>query len=96
MPLFYSALHLMHACFDRDQLPPDQRHPELHKSHRDANGQILKWGVLDVVRVHYSATVSTAYSSLYTASVATRYKQAPGGDCSRLWVDYEAISTFAS
>lgn len=90
VPLFYSALHLMHAKFDADGLPAEQRHPDQHKSYREGNGVIRIWGTLDVVRAYYLG-VSSAYSQLFSASLATRYGIPPRGDCSRLWDAYEVI-----
>jgi len=95
VPLFYSAMHLMHAKFDLDQLPDDMRHPSRHNSHRE-DGVIAKWGTTDVVRQEYPSPVSRAYSSLLAAGHAARYNPEPiRGDGARLWSDYAVIEGFA-
>jgi hypothetical protein len=95
VPLFYSAMHLMHAKFDVDALPAGQRHPELHRTQRDATGAPVRWGTLDVVVQQYPASVSRAYRSLFQASTAVRYgKLTIQGGGSRLWADYEIIKDF--
>lgn len=95
VPLFYSAMHLMHAQFDLDQLPEDQRHPTQHKSYRDpAAGFVVTWGTLDVVRVRYARPISSAYSSLFSASTSTRYSTPLKGDGARLWDDHRTISDY--
>lgn len=93
VPLFYSGMHLMHARFDEDGLPPEKRHPDQHKSYRDG-GNIQTWGTLDVVRTEYSATLSRAYTSLFQASYATRYSSPLRGDGARMWADYDVIAGF--
>ncbi len=95
VPLFYSAMHLMHARFDADNLPADQRHPLRHNSQRDVSGNVIKWGTLDVVVIHYPPTISRAYKSLYAASRAVRYDSAPvPGTGTRFWNDYAVIDQF--
>jgi hypothetical protein len=95
VPLFYSAMHLMHARFDLDQLSADQRHPGQHKSYRDpSTGQVAKWGTLDVVRTVYPRHISSAYSSLFSASTAARYSAPIKGDGARLWAEHQVISDF--
>lgn len=93
VPLFYSAMHLMHARFDADQLPTDRRHPDRHNSYRPG-GSIVAWGTTDVVRQHYSTTISRAYTSLVMAGHATRYSSPLRGNGDRLWQDYDVISRF--
>lgn len=90
VPLFYSAMHAMHARFDEDELPEDMRHPDQHKSRREG-GRILVWGTVDVVRSQYDGTVSRAYTSLFLAGWATRYSSPLVGDGARLWADYETL-----
>lgn len=93
VPLFYSAMHLMHAQFDRDYLPEGPRHPSGHV-HRRTDGQIVSWGTTDVVREHYQPVVSRAYSSLFQAGYSTRYSSPLKGDGQRLWDDYEVVRGF--
>ena len=90
VPLFYSAMHVMHARFDADELPSDERHPIVHKSHREA-GRVAWWGTADVVRARYPH-VSPQYTSLSSASYATRYGEPPRGDGQRLWDEYEQLT----
>lgn len=90
VPLFYSAMHVMHACFDRDALPADQRHPGGHKS-RWSNGARVSWGTTDVVRALYPTRVSRLYNSLFDAGHATRYRTPPPGDGTRLWQEYDTL-----
>lgn len=90
-------MHLMHARFDHDQLPDDQRHPEQHKSYRDsATGRVIKWGTLDVVRSVYPRYISSAYSSLFSAGRAARYTGSLKGDGARLWADHKVISDYVT
>lgn len=96
VPLFYSAMHLMHARFDEDDLEDAKRHPGQHKSFRDHNGGIVKWGNVDVVRSEYPAHVSRAYSALFSAGFATRYSSPPNGDGARMWDAYANLRTFCS
>jgi hypothetical protein len=96
VPLFYSGMHLMHARFDADNLPPDERHPARHNSQRDPTGNVIKWGTLDVVVRRYPRQISVAYKSLYAASRAVRYDMAAvPGNGARFWGDYQAIQQFA-
>jgi hypothetical protein len=96
VPLFYSAMHLMHARFDTDMLPVDQRHPQRHNSQRDSTGNVVKWGTLDVVVMNYPPQVSRAYKSLFSASRAVRYDMAAvPGDGARFWTEYQVIGNFA-
>jgi hypothetical protein len=93
VPLFYSAMHLMHARFDADGLPADQRHPQRHNSQRDSSGIVIKWGTLDVVVMNYRPPVSRAYKSLFSASRVVRYDMAAlPGDGARFWTEYQVIS----
>lgn len=96
VPLFYSAMHLMHARFDADGLPPAQRHPIRHNSQRDDAGAVLKWGTLDVVVAHYPRPISLAYKSLYSASRVVRYDMAAlPGNGARFWAEHDVIDRFA-
>jgi len=95
VPLFYSGMHLMHACFDRDYLPDDRRHPDGHTNHW-SKGQIVRWGTTDVVRGHYPARISKAYTDLFDGGRATRYSSPLKGDGMRLWDAYQVIRDFTS
>lgn len=93
VPLFYSAMHLMHARFDLDGLSQDQRHPVRHNSQRDQAGNVVKWGTLDVVVLHYPRPISLSYKSLYAASRAVRYDMAAvPGNGDRFWSEYEVLA----
>lgn len=92
VPLFYSAMHLMHARFDIDGIPDDQRHPDHHKSYRDPGGAIVAWGTLDVVRDRYLPDVSSPYSQLFAASLSVRYTpSSPKDNFPMFWGLYEAV-----
>jgi len=95
VPLFYSAMHLVHARFDADGLGTDQRHPQHHKSYRDGDGIIVAWGTLDVVRALYPPELSKPYSKLFGASLSVRYGPSPPrGDCSSFWDLHEAVRAY--
>jgi hypothetical protein len=94
VPLFYSAMHLMHACFDRDYLPEPRRHPDGHVN-RWSQGQVVSWGTTDVVRTHYPPRVSKAYTDLFEGGRTTRYSFPPKGNGERFWQAYEVIRQFA-
>lgn len=97
VPLFYAAMHLLHAWLDeRANVPVDQRHPEQHTSYR-SGGQIIRWGTNDVVARWCPPAVSRAYKSLFNAGRVMRYSLAPylgGGADQRLWDDYATIEAF--
>jgi hypothetical protein len=90
VPLFYSAMHLMHARFIEDSLPAEMQCPRVHKS-QWAHGARVKWGTEDVIRAEYPKEVSTGYSSLSAASRAVRYDYLVMPDCDRFWQEYEQI-----
>ncbi len=97
VPLFYAAMHLLHAWFDDHAIPVDQRHPSRHKAHRGSSGQILYWGTTDVV-ANWCGEVSAAYKSLFNAGRAMRYSLVPhlgAGADQRFWDDFEKIRAFA-
>lgn len=92
VPLFYSAMHILHSRFVLDGFVPTEcKHPGKHKTYR--NGDVVHWGTTDVVVKFYPAKISRAYRSLYDGGYATRYKSPPQGPCDRLWDDYKIIGT---
>lgn len=90
VPLFYSAMHLVHALFDHDALPDDQRHPERHRSLRDQLGT-AKWGTQDVVHQRYPE-ISNDYRSLSTASRVVRYSGVVISNTTRFWDEYNRVA----
>lgn len=95
VPLFYSAMHLMHARFDEDRIPEDERHPRQHRSLRGRDGKIREWGTFDVVVARYSG-VSSIYRSLETVSRMVRYKSPSSFPSTRFWADYDALAGAAN
>lgn len=73
VPLFYSALHLIHtdlaSCAD---IPEDMRHPESHVSTWVNKVRVL-WGTSDIVATVYPSDVSRPYKALLKGSHAARY-----------------------
>jgi len=97
VPLHYTAMHLLHASFDFDELPPERRHPSQHKSRwkRGGGDQHREvWGTTDVIRAVYPAAVSVAYTSLFAASHAARYTALGFSVTDRFWGDYDLIQDF--
>lgn len=94
VPLFYSAMHLMHARFDEDELCEDKRHPEQHRSRKTNGGRVLAWGTREVVAAHYEA-VSVLYRSLDTVSQMVRYKPLVNVDTGRFWSEYDRLAAEA-
>ena len=90
VPLFYSALQLLHMHFDLDHLNPvEKRHPKHHQSLR-RDGRIVRWGTNDVAAAEYPE-VSALYKSLYHASLAVRYRGKINGPPERHWHKYDEL-----
>jgi hypothetical protein len=85
--LFYSAMHLVHAEFDRRELPDGMRHPERHSG---KNG--FDYGTNDVVQECFPPRLSAFYRQLSTGAYIARYAaDPPRGDCARFWDAYARL-----
>jgi hypothetical protein len=95
VPLFYSAMHLVHAKLAADGHSGDYGHPKRHFAVRATHtGDVIKWGTIDVVAMQYRQ-ISAAYRELHTMSVKARYEHLNGlKSTDRFWRYYDEISDF--
>ncbi len=97
VPLFYSAMHLLHAKFALDPaVPRDRKCPGRHRSQRNHVGAIVTWGMNDTVTAHTPPDVSRCYKSLFNAGHVVRYDLTllgPQG-LDRFWTEYQVIADY--